>query len=231
MTRKIKDIPLDERPREKLLSKGVESLSDSELLAIIISSGTKSKSAIEIANDLIIKYGGIDNLFKQNFYELTNIHGISKVKAITMLTIRELYVRISIKSLSRNSSKIQFNGPLDVYNYIHYRYETQLNERQTVFFLNNKNCLISEDIISIGNDTKALNNNRLICKMAIEKYAKKVIITHNHLSGNCNPSIEDIASFISLKNALSFVQVKLIDHIVIGNNEYYSIDKEQKYVI
>lgn len=228
---KIKEMKIEDRPREKLLAKGVEALSDAELLAILISSGTRNKSALEIANEAIVSYGGIDNIFKKSYYDLSKIEGISKVKAIQLLTVRELFVRISNNALKKEDKKLVFNGGIDVYNYMHLRFETLLKEQLIVLYLNIKNVLIGEEIISVGSDDKTVNNNKYICKMAVEKYAKKILVCHNHLSGNSSPSLADIASFVSLKNALSYMQIKLIDHVIIGKNEYYSIKDERKYYI
>ena len=127
--------------------------------------------------------------------------------------------------------KLKLTCGLDVYNYINHNFNNAFQERLIVFYLNSKNIVIHEQILSIGDDSMTIMNNKLICKMAIEKYAKKVIICHNHLSGNSSPSLADISSNISLISALKIIQVKLIDNLIIGKNEYYSLIDENKYKV
>lgn len=225
---KIELIPKYNRPREKAYLNGVDSLSDGELLAIIIQSGTKNKSAIDISNELISAYNGIENIFKLTSYELCRHDGISKVKAIQIEAIKEIFIRINKKSQHINQ-QLKLSSGLDVYNYLSLNYEKALQEKLIVLYLNSKNIVIYEQILSVGNDSMAVTNNKLICKTAIEKYAKKVIVCHNHLSGNSSPSIEDITSNMSLKSALHYIQVKLLDNLIIGHNEYYSLIDEAKY--
>lgn len=225
---KIDLIPIYNRPREKAYINGVNSLSDNELLAIIIQSGTKNKSAIDISNELISKFNGIENVLNLSSYELCQFEGINKVKAIKIEAIKEIYLRISKKKQHVNE-KLKLSSGLDVYNYLTLYYEKALQEKLIVFYLNGKNIVLFEQILSVGNDSMAVTNNKLICKTAIEKYAKKVIVCHNHLSGNSSPSIEDITSNISLKSALHYIQVKLLDNLIIGYGEYYSLIDEIKY--
>lgn len=225
----IKDLPLLDRPREKALNYGVKSLSDNELLAILIQSGTKNKTAIELSIELICFYKGLNGVFDSSLYELCKINGISKVKALQILAVKELFLRYSRNNLVDIQSNLKMSCALDVYNYLHYKIESLLQEQLVVLYLNVKNIIIYEEIISIGNDTMSVNNNKLICKNAIEKYAKKVIICHNHPSGNSSPSLEDITTYFSLKSALKYLQINLLDHIIIGKNEYYSIANESKY--
>ena len=202
------------RPREKAYLNGIDSLSDSELLAIIIQSGTKNKSAIDISNELISTYNGIENIFKLTSYELCKHGGINKVKAIQIEAIKEIFIRIN-KKKQHIKQELKLTCGLDVYNYLSLNFEKALQEKLIVFYLNSKNIVIYEQILSVGNDSMAVTNNKLICKTAIEKYAKKVIVCHNHLSGNSSPSIEDITSNMALKSALHYIQVKLLDNLII----------------
>ena len=226
---KISQLPVLDRPREKAYKYGVSSLSDYELLAIIISSGCKDKSALEISMDLILSFNGINNLFNTSFDKLIKCEGISKVKALTILVIKELFVRFSQSRLLTDDN-IKLSSANDVYNYSILKYYDLNAEKVVVYYLNNKNIIIFEQVLSIGDETSSIVNNKLICKTAIEKYAKKVILSHNHPSGNSSPSLDDIASFISLKKALEIINVKLLDHVILGKNEYYSILDERKFV-
>lgn len=227
---KIKELPLIDRPREKAYKYGVNTLSDYELLAIILQSGCKDKSALEISIDLILKFKGLNNLFNTSFNELIKCDGISKVKALTFLVIKELFIRFS-QSKMLIDDNIKLSSANDVYNYANLKY-TDLNaEKVVAYYLNNKNIIIYEQILSIGDETTSILNSKLICKVAIEKYAKKVLLSHNHPSGNSSPSIDDISSFINLKKALSIINVKLLDHVILGKNEYYSILDEIKFFV
>lgn len=226
----IKQLPLQERPREKAIKNGIETLSDYELLAIILQSGCKDKSALQLAMELIISFKGLYNVFNTSIYELNKISGINNVKAIQLKAIKELFVRFSMNNIIVNES-IKLSSGYDVYNYAFLKYNSIFQEKLVVFYLNIKNIIIYEQIISIGDDSHSINNNKLICKNALEKYAKKVIVCHNHPSGNASPSLDDIASCLSLKSALSLIQVKLIDHIIIGNNQFYSLIDERMFKV
>ena len=228
---KIKDLPLSDRPREKALQLGVDKLSDNELLAIILGSGSKNKSALELSMEMICLFKGLANIFKSNVYELNKCNGISDVKSLRILAISELFVRIHKSNDSIAFDKIKITSALDVYNYMHLKFKNLINEQLYVLYLNNQNIIIYEETISVGNDVSTINNNKLICKTSIEKYAKKVIVTHNHPSGNCSPSLDDINAFFSLNNALKYIDVKLLDHVIIANKEYYSLKDESKYIV
>ncbi len=227
----IKDLPIIERPREKAIKYGIETLSDSELLAILIQSGTKEKTALELAMELICSFQGISNVFKASLYELNQIKGINQVKALQIIAINELFLRTLKNNLFYEKEKMILSSPSDVYHYLSYKMEPLLQEMLVVVYLNVKNVVLYEEVLTIGNDTMGVTNNKLICKHSIEKYAKKVIICHNHPSGDCMPSLEDIATYYSLHSALKYIQVRLLDHIVIGKKEYYSICNETKYTV
>ena len=227
---KISQLPILDRPREKALKNGVESLSDYELLALILQSGCKNKSVLEVSMELIIKFNGLYNLFNSSIYELSKCEGIGKVKSLNIIVINELFKRFSQKMMVVNDN-IKLSSGLDVYNYSKLKYYDITQEKVVVYYLNIKNIIIFEQVLSIGNDSMSIFNNKLICKTSIEKYAKKVIIIHNHPSGNSSPSIDDISSFYSLKNALKVINVKLVDHVIIGSNEFYSIIDESKYKV
>ena len=111
------------------------------------------------------------------------------------------------------------------------KFASLINEQLCVLYLNNQNIIIYEEVISIGNDVSTINNNKKICKTCIEKYAKKIIVTHNHPSGNSSPSLDDINAYFSLSNALKYIEVKLLDHVIIGNKEYYSLKDESKFKV
>lgn len=226
---RIKDIPINNRPREKAYRLGVKSLSDIELLAVIIQSGTKDYSALDIANMLLDKYKSITNILDSNEYQLTQCVGISKVKSLQLLAIKELFVRSSNDKLS--NKQIIFNSIVDVHNYVRLKMIDNYQEKLMVLYLNIKNVLIYEQILSLGDDCNVILDKKLICKLAIEKYAKKVIVIHNHPSNNALPSNEDISSFFVLKDALSLIDCKLIDSIIVTENSFYSVNNNLEYKV
>jgi DNA repair protein RadC len=227
---KISQLPLSNRPQEKAIKYGIKSLSDCELLALIIRTGTKDVSVLELSLQMICDFKGLSNIINSSFYELSKCNGISKVKALQINAIKEIYNRISQNNEQIAFKEIKLSSGDEVYNYLHLKIENLFQERLIVLYLNIKNVILYEEIISIGDESSTILNNKLICKNAIEKYAKKVIIAHNHPSGNCNPSLADIQAFYQLKSALSLIQVKLLDHIIIGKDSYYSF-YENKNVI
>lgn len=228
---KIKDIPSMERPREKALLQGIKFLSDSELLALIIQSGIKNKSVLEICIELIANFHGINNVFSATYEQLIKCAGISKAKALQIVAFYEIMQRINKNTLLNNKQKYKITSSLDVYNYLHLHMENLNVEYLIVLYLNVHNCIIFEEINSIGNDNMAICNSKIICKNAIEKLASKIIICHNHPTGNCKPSSNDFNFFYMLSNALDYIQVRLLDHIIIGKNEYYSIKENKKNII
>lgn len=228
---KIKDLPMSDRPREKALAEGVDKLSDSELLAIILGSGCKNKSALELSMEMICMFKGLANIFQSNTYELNKCNGISNVKALRILAISELFVRIHKSKETIAFEKIKICCALDVYNYMYLKFASLINEQLCVLYLNNQNIIIYEEVISIGNDVSTINNNKQICKTCVEKYAKKIIVTHNHPSGNASPSLDDVNAYFCLFNALKYIDVKLLDHVIIGNKEYYSLKDEKKFKV
>lgn len=224
----IKDLPIDERPREKALQFGIDKLSDNELLALLIGKGTKNKSALEIAMELILVHQGIEGVFKASIYELVKEEGINKVKALEIKAMYEVLLRLNKKRDIAKNEGMYINSTMDVFNYLYKLFDNKKNEQIIVLYLNIKNKVLHEEIISIGDDSHSINNNKLICKNAIELYAKKVIVAHNHPSGNATPSFDDVKTFLDLKKALSYVNVKLIDQVIIGKKECYSHASDKK---
>lgn len=225
---KIKNLPIDERPREKALQYGIDKLSDNELLALLITKGTKNKSALEIAMELILVHQGIEGVFKASIYELLKEEGINKVKALEIKAIYELFLRFNRKKDILINEGMYINSTIDVYNYLYKFFVNKNNEAIVVLYLNLKNKVIHEEVISIGDESHTLNNNKLICKKAIEYYAKKIIVAHNHPSGNSTPSFDDVKTFLDLKKALSYINVKLVDQVIFGKKECYSHASDKK---
>jgi len=228
---KIKDLPLMMRPREKAKYYGLTYLSEIELLALIIGNGTKDKSSIDLALEMINGFGGFNNIFNSNVYELSKYKGISEAKALSILAIKEIFIRVFKNEIKDGNVRFTLSCSLDVYNYTHIVFDALPYEKIIVFYLNTKNEVLYEDHFSNGANDLCYLDNKIVCKTAIEKYAKKIIICHNHPSGNTSPSLDDINMFFSLQKALANINIKLIDHIIIGQNEYYSVKDEKKTLV
>jgi len=216
----IKDWNKSERPREKLLERGKESLSDAELLAILIGSGQKNKSAIEIAREIINKSGSLLNLSRKTVNELVkNNDGIGNAKAITIIAALELGRRLS-KAKVLDTNKI--SGSEDIFNFISPHLSDINDEQFWVIYLDNSNKIINHIKISQGGFNSTTVDIRKIFKFAYDNNALKIILTHNHPSMNLNPSDADISLTKSIVNAGSILKIDVLDHIIIGGNNYFS---------
>lgn len=217
---KIKDIPVMERPRERLITYGVESLSNEELLAIILKTGTKSKSAKLLASEILTKIDGIDNIKNLNLEFLTNIEGIGSAKACEILASIELGNRINKKIKSLKKEK--FNNSKIVFDY----YAKELGEKKQEYFyaiyLDSNKTIIKDKLLFVGTLNKSLVHPREVFKEAYLCSAQSIICVHNHPSGNTIPSKDDLELTDNLKKIGLLMGVPILDHIIIGSNNYYS---------
>ena len=215
----IKDIDISNRPREKMIREGIERLTDEELIAIIIGSGTKGNSALDIARDLISKYGGLNGLLNCNIYSLMEIKGIKKAKSITLIAILEIAKRA-------NKERIKFVKSLksadDVYNLVKEDLENEKQENFLVIYLNIKLHIIKKEILFKGGDTSAYIDVNMMFKNAILCGAKNIICVHNHPSGDSSPSKEDMNITENIRNFSKITKINLVDHIIVGKKEYFS---------
>ena len=216
MNQLIKDIPFDSRPREKAIKNGVKSLTDSELLAIIIKTGYKNTSAIELSNLILNEANNLYHLSDLSIEVLSKYKGISKVKATTILAAIELGRRANNKS---ELTKIKNAQEI----FIKYQnlFKNCYQENLLVIFLNNQNHIIKDEILFKGSINQSLFHPREIIKKAIDYLAVKIILVHNHPSGNELPSGMDDEFTLRMIKCGNLVGISVIDHIIIGNN-YYS---------
>lgn len=221
---KIKNIPTIERPYEKMLLYGEKELSNIELLSIIIKNGTKNKSSIEIAQELLNKNLEIsENLrFLQTItiQELMKIDGIGKVKAIELKAVGEIAKRIS-KPLT--NKQIQIKNSQDVANLFLEELQNEKNEVLKILMLNNKNIIIKILNIAVGNESNIFSSTKQILSEPVRMQIPRIILVHNHPSGNPAPSDTDIEFTNKLRQAAEILDIKLLDHIVIGDGTYRSI--------
>ena len=214
----IKDMPKLDKPREKAIRYGVKSLSDSELLAIIIRTGTKNESAIKIAQDIILLSNGISNFHNLSLERLSLIKGIGMVKAITILSALELGKR----SLYNSKDNIKITNALDVYKNFKYHIVNESQELFFILFLNTQKKLLNYKIIYKGTKNGINIDSQEIFKEAYIHNASSIIIVHNHPDGLCFPSKEDYNATYKLIKISKIMNIPLLDHIILTNNNYYS---------
>ncbi len=223
-TRKtIKDWALDDRPREKLLLKGSEALSNSELIAILIGSGTKSKSAVDVAKALLSKAQDNLNAFgKLSVKELMQVDGIGEARAITITAAMELgRRRQAVETLKKN-----VKTSADIANFFQAQLKDKLHEVFAVAFLNRANKINHLETISEGGITGTVADPRIILKKALEHNAVNIVLCHNHPSGSLKPSKADEILTKKIKEAAQLLDMTVVDHIIVSEDGYYSFADE-----
>ncbi len=219
---KIKDLPEQNRPRERFLKHGPEALSDAELFAILLRTGSKENNVIDMSNKLISEYG-LDKLFDCSLKELQQIKGIGPSKAMQILAMAELGKRYS---QSKKPVK-KINSAKDVFNYFHDRLKDKKEEYFYVIMLNTKNNIIGEQLVSKGILDASIIHPREIFKPAIKNNASRIILIHNHPSGDPSPSQEDLDITDKLIKSGEELDIKVLDHVIIGKSAYWSNSDEK----
>lgn len=223
MRKTIKDFDLSDRPREKLIKEGSDSLSDEELLAIILSTGTKEKNAIDLAREILANFS-YQELYDIEVNELTKINGIKSAKASKIVASLKFGKRIAKRVNQRSITKIEKSE--DIYNFLKEELADKKNEFFYAILLDTKNVIISKELITKGTLDASLVHPREAFRPAIKKSAKSIIFAHNHPSGNPRPSEEDYNITRRLVDAGNLLDINVLDHIIIGENDYYSFKKE-----
>lgn len=218
MKLKIKEMNTELRPRERLKKYGVSSLADDELLAIILRTGIKDINAKDLATIILDNIKGINNFNNTSLNDLAQIKGVGEVKAITILASLELGKR----SLKQNLNHLKIVSTDIVYDLFKYDFINCYQEKFIALFLDVKKNLISYEVIFIGTVSEATIHPREIFKSAIKNSASSIIILHNHPSGNSNPSDADISLTSKLQAIGNLMNIPIIDHIIIGYQNYYS---------
>jgi DNA repair protein RadC len=220
----IKQWAKDDQPREKLLLKGAENLSNSELLAIIIHNGTKEKTAVDLAKD-ILKRGkdNLNELGKLNVKEMMKIKGIGEAKAITIAAALELGRR---RQASTSLERAVIASSRDIAQYLQAILQDYRHEVFAVIFLNRANKIRHFEILSEGGITGTIADPRVILKKALEEDAVSIILCHNHPSGSLKPSRADEDLTTRIKEAARFFDIRVVDHIIVSENGYYSFADE-----
>lgn len=221
-TKKILDLPVQERPYEKCLTDGTGALSNAELLAVIIRTGLQGENSVMIAQkilELSDMNNGILGISHMGIEELMQIKGVGKVKAVQVKCIIELSKRISMAS-ARN--RLSFQRPETIAEYYMEDMRHEEQEKLRLLLLNTKNHLIKDQIVSIGTVNSSIITPREIFIEALKYRAVFIILIHNHPSGDPSPSREDILLTNRMKECGELLEVLLLDHIIIGDNRFYS---------
>lgn len=214
---RIKEISLDNRPRERMEKQGASVLSDAELLAVILQKGTREENVIDMSHRLISKYG-IDKLSSCSLNELQEIKGIGKAKATQILALFEFNKR---HNLSKQNGK-PIKSAKDVYDYCSPKLAGADKEHFMILHLDTRNRVIKDEIVSVGTLNSSLIHPREVFKSAIKESANSVILVHNHPSGEAEPSQEDIKITDILFKSGDLLSIKVLDHVIIGNEGFYS---------
>ena len=214
---KIKDFIKESRPRERFKNQGPKSLSEAELLAIIIRTGSIGENALDLSNKLIREFG-LKNLFDLSIEELIKIKGIGISKATQILVISELIKRINYFTYKTN----KISTAKDIFNLFKDDYRGIKKEIFSIILLDTQNKIIKTEEISMGILDASLVHPREIFKSAIKASSSKIILMHNHPSGESKPSQEDLEITKKLIEIGEFIGIEVLDHIIIGEEEYWS---------
>lgn len=214
----IKNIPVEDRPRERFLKVGVNNLSNNELISILLNTGTKNSSVKELADNILKELNDITQLKDLSLNSLKKIKGIGEIKAITLISALELGKRVYYE---KNMQKIKMNSAGIIYDYIKSDLIGKKQEYFYCLYLDTKKNLIEKKLLFIGTINRSIVHPREIFKYAYLLSASSIVCIHNHPSGDPLPSIEDINLTKSLVKIGKIQGIEIIDHIIIGNN-YYS---------
>ncbi len=220
----IKSWAVEDRPREKLIRNGIQNLSNTELIAILIRSGTTNTSAVEVARVILHQAeNNLNTLGKKTINDLKKIKGMGEAKAIAIVAALELGRR---RKLSDVLEKQKITGSHDVYTVFYPMLADLSYEEFWILLLNRSNKIIERQKISQGGVSGTVIDIKMILKSAVEKLASSIILCHNHPSGNLKPSEADINITNKLKEAAAIMDIKMLDHIITGNERYYSFADE-----
>ena len=216
----LKELPPDERPRERLLAKGADALTKAELLAIIIRDGTREESALDLSRRLLKQFGGLRNLRERSATELCEVKGIGPARAAQVLAALALASHVGEQRLEKGAA---FTSSEAVFQHFHPKLRYRKEERFLCVLLDTKNRILKEVEISTGGLNAALINPRDVLRPAVAEAASAVILIHNHPSGDPKPSADDRKVTHRLKQACNLTGIRLLDHIIIGEEGYHSL--------
>jgi DNA repair protein RadC len=220
----LKSLALDDRPREKLVEKGRQALSDAELLAILLGSGSRNETAVQLAQRMLNEQqNSLNNLARLNIGDLKKFKGVGEAKAVTVAAALELGRR---RKDADSPARPKIQSSRDAYLALPSSLMDQSHEEFWVLLLNRQNIVIRQEFISRGGVSGTIVDARLIYKPALEAVASGIILAHNHPSGSLMPSAEDINLTKRLKEAGKLFEINVLDHLIVGDNSYYSFADE-----
>lgn len=219
----IKDLPTDDKPRERLINNGAKNISNEDLISIILKTGTKNKSVKDLSNIVLSEYKGITNMKNLEINTITKINGIGIVKAIELIAAIELGRRVYYDKKIDNKRIINSK---DVFDYFYNIVRDLKQEHFYALYLDNKKKVIDKKLLYVGTINGSVAHPREIFKNAYLMSASYIICIHNHPSGDSSPSNEDIIFTDNLIKVGKLQNIPILDHIIIGNNNYYSFFEE-----
>ncbi len=222
MTVMVRDLPKEDRPREKLIGRGAAALSDTELLAILLRTGTSSVSVLHLAEEVLAKYRdkGLVAIMNMSPQEIATVHGVGLAKAATIVAAVELGRRLSTRA-AQKTEKIE--GPEDAARYMMPMLRYEQKEHFLVMLLDVRNRVIATSTISVGGLTSSIAHPREVFREAIRHSAAALILVHNHPSGDPSPSREDIQLTRQMMKAGEVMGIPVLDHIILANDDFLSI--------
>jgi DNA repair protein RadC len=223
---KMREVHEADRPRERFLRQGPESLSNQELLAILLRTGTKEESVLTLANRVLVQFEKLHALKHATVEEMKEIKGIGEAKAIQLLAAIELGKRLAQKEID---NKYTIRSPEDAANFLMPFMTSLQQENFVALYLNVKNQIIHQQTVFIGSLNASIVHPREIYRVAVRRAAAAIIVAHNHPSGNPVPSPEDIDVTKRLLEAGQILGIDLLDHIIIGDHQFVSL-KEKGYI-
>jgi len=220
----IKEWAEDDRPREKLMLKGKQALSDAELLAILLATGTKNESAVQLAQRILSSYkNNLNEIARLSVNDLKKFKGIGEAKAITIVSALELGRR---RKETETLQHTVVKTSIDAYHHIATKLSDLPHEEFWVMLLNRANKIVKTELVGRGGVTGTVADVRLILKTAVEHLACSIIVAHNHPSGNLRPSDSDVQLTKKIKEAAKLFDMQLVDHIIVGDGAYLSFADE-----
>jgi DNA repair protein RadC len=214
----IKSWAMEDRPREKMLQRGCDALTDAELIAILLATGTREMSAVELARTMLEQIGGFGKVARSSIKELTKIKGIGEVKALTLTAAFELGKRKAREEVFATS----FTNSELAARYLIEKIGSCEQEVFYILYLDRKNAIKSETLLSKGTISSTVVDIRLLYKEAVQQAASSIIVAHNHPSGNLTPSQADIDITHKIKEAGKLFDITLLDHVIVSQKGFYS---------
>ena len=222
----INKLPINDRPREKARIYGIESLSNAELIALLLCTGNRKDDALQLAQKIILNVGSLSNLCHYTIEQLKEFEGIKEVKAIRIKAALELHQRIEKET---KQAKTKISNIIEAANYFKAFYFNKLQENLLILMLDNSNNIIAIKNIAIGSTNSVIFSINSIVTISVKMNANRIIIAHNHPSNDVHPSKEDIQQTEQLNIVCSVIGIMFVDHLIIGENNFYSLKNNKTF--